>query len=69
MCPRNPPGPNAPSFDPETLPPKLRAVFDSARRLAAIREEMIMCANTIKALKRTSGNKLEAGEHGAQHAE
>ena len=69
MCPRNPSDPNTPPFDPETLPPKLRAVYDSARRLAQIRAEMIAVGNLVKALERTSGKEPGVGEPGTQAAE
>ena len=69
MCPHNLPGQNTPSFDLNTLPPKLRAVYESSRRLAQIRAEMIAAGNLAKALERTSGKKPEAGEPGAQPAE
>ncbi|QJW93109.1 hypothetical protein FTUN_0612 [Frigoriglobus tundricola] len=65
MCPRTPAGPNTPPFDPNTLPPKLRAVYDSARRLAQIRAERVLLANTIKALERTSGKKPATAEQPA----
>ncbi|QJX01236.1 hypothetical protein FTUN_8875 [Frigoriglobus tundricola] len=53
MCPSTPPGPNTPPFDLNTLPPKLRALYDSARRLAQIRAEMIAAGNLARALQRT----------------
>jgi hypothetical protein len=45
----NNPNPNKP-LDPSTLPPKLRAVYKAARRLARIRTQKILWANTLKAL-------------------
>ncbi len=71
MCPSTSPEPNPASeaFNPDTLPPKLRAVYDSARRLATIRAEMIAAGNLAKALERTSGKKPAAGEPGTQPAE
>jgi hypothetical protein len=36
--------------DPRTLPPKLRALYEAARRLARIKAERALWGNTLKAL-------------------
>jgi hypothetical protein len=38
--------------NPDTLPPKLRALYEAARKLARIRARMVLWQNTAKALEK-----------------